>query len=75
MRIGRKRAIYLPREFLEMLGLKVGDPVVVRVEADSIVIRRVPDPFLLAARRRKWASTTVGEFEEESGLEQESWDR
>ena len=43
------------------------------VEGDRIVIERAPDPFLLASRRRKWASTTVDEFEEESESEQRHW--
>lgn len=73
LRVGRKRAIYLPREFLKALDLREGDLVVVKVEGDRIVIKKALDPFLLAARKRKWAFTTVEEFEEESESEQEYW--
>ncbi len=73
--MGRKRAIYLPREILEAVGLREGDLITVRVEGERIVVERAPDPFLLAVRRRKWASTNVEEFEEESEGEQEGWGR
>ena len=73
MRVGKKRAIYMPKRFLNVLGLKEGDLVVVRVEGKRIVIEKAPDPLLLAVTREKWASTTVEEFEEESEVEQEDW--
>ena len=73
LRVGRKRAIYLPREILEAVGLREGDLITVRVEGERIVVERAPDPFLLAVRRGKWASTTVEEFEEESEGEQKGW--
>ena len=73
LRIGKKRALYLPREILEAIGLQEGDLVVVRVENGRIVVEKVLDAFLLATKRRKWASTTVEEFEEESESEQEDW--
>lgn len=74
IRIGRKRALYLPREILEAAGLREGDMVTIRVEGKRLVIERAPDPFLLAVEREKWASTTVEEFEEESESEQKEWD-
>lgn len=60
---------------MEAVGLHEGDSVIVRVEDNRIVVEKAPDPFLLAASRDKWASTTVEEFEEESESEQESWER
>ncbi len=73
LRVGRKRALYLPREVLEAVGLSEGDEVVVRVEGGRIVVERAPDPFLFAAKRSKWARVTVEEFEEESEDEQRAW--
>ena len=73
LRVGKKRAIYLPREFLDALGLHEGDYIVVKVEGDRIVIEKSPDPLLLAAKRKKWVYTSVEEFEDESEDEQESW--
>ena len=75
IRVGKKRALYLPREILEAVGLHEGDLIIVRVEGNRIVVERAPDAFLLAARRSKWASTTVEEFEEERESEQEEWSR
>ena len=75
IRVGKKRALYLPREILEAVGLHEGDLVIVRVEGKRIVVERAPDPFLLAVSREKWASTTVEEFEEESESDQEAWSR
>ena len=75
LRVGKKRAVYLPRRALEAVGLAEGDQVVVRVEGNRIIIERAPDPFLLAVERRKWAKTTVEEFEEESKHEQKWWGR
>ena len=71
LKIGKKRAIYLPKVFLEKLGLKEGDPVIVELVNNSIVIKGIKDPLLLGAKGRKWSSTTVEEFESEE--EQESW--
>ena len=65
LRIGKK-ALYLPREILEAIGLKERDPIVVRVKNECIVVEKALDAFLLVTKRRKWASTTVEEFEEES---------
>ncbi len=58
----------MSREFLDE-----GDLIVVKVAGDRIIIERAADPFLLAVRRSKWASTTVEEFEEEG--EQEDWNQ
>ena len=71
IRIGKKRVLYLPREILEAVGLHEGDLIIVRVKGERIVVERAPYPFFLAVKRRKWASTTVEGFEEES--EQEDW--
>ncbi len=75
LRVGKKRAIYLPREVLDAVGLSEGDQVIVRAEGEHIVIERAPDPFLLVVRRRMWSRTTVEEFEEESESEQKEWVR
>ncbi|MEB3788117.1 MAG: AbrB/MazE/SpoVT family DNA-binding domain-containing protein [Desulfurococcales archaeon] len=73
LRVGKKRALYLPRDIMEAIGLREGDPVIVRVEGERIIIERAPDPFLMAATRKKWAVVSVQEFEEDSESEQEEW--
>ena len=69
-RVGRKGAIYLPRHIMRTLGVREGDKVLIRVEGDKLVLEFVPDPLSLALRAKKWAKTTVEEFEAESEAEQ-----
>jgi len=69
-RVGRKGAIYLPRRIMRTLGVREGDKVLIRVEGDKLVLEFVPDPLSLALRAKKWAKTTVEEFEAESEAEQ-----
>ncbi len=73
IRVARKGAIYLPRKIMRKLGISEGDYLIVRVKDDKIVLELLPDPFLLAVKGRKWAETTVKEFEEESLREQEEY--
>ncbi len=70
IKVGKKGAIYLPSKIREKLGVKEGDKALIKVEGDKIVIEFIPDPFSMALRVRKWAETTVEEFERESEEEQ-----
>lgn len=69
-KVGKKGAIYLPRHIMRALGVREGDKVLIRVEGDKLVLEFVPDPLSLALRVKKWAKTTVEEFEDESEAEQ-----
>jgi len=69
-KVGKKGAIYLPRHIMRMLGIREGDKVLIRVKGNKLVLEFVPDPFSLALRVKKWAKTTVEEFEAESEAEQ-----
>ena len=62
-KVGKKGAIYLPKHIMRTLGVREGDKVLMRVEGDKLVLEFVPDPFSLALKVRKWAKTTVEEFE------------
>jgi len=55
---------------MRMLGIREGDKVLIRVKGNKLVLEFVPDPFSLALRVKKWAKTTVEEFEAESEAEQ-----
>ncbi len=69
-KVGKKGAIYLPRHIMRTLGVKEGDKILIRVEGNKLVLEFVPDPLSLALRTKKWAKTTVEEFEAESEAEQ-----
>lgn len=70
-KICRKGAIYMPKRLMESLGVKEGDRVLMKVgEGNRVVLEFVPDPISLALKTRKWAKTTVKEFERESVKEQ-----
>ena len=69
-KVGKKGAIYLPKHIMRTLGVREGDRVLMRVEGDKLVLEFVPDPFSLALKVKKWAKTTVEEFEAESEAEQ-----
>ena len=45
VRLDERGRITIPREVRERLGLRPGERLLVRVQGDSIVIRRAKDPF------------------------------
>jgi len=69
-RVGKKGAIYLPKHIMRALGVREGDKVLMRVEGGRLVLEFVPDPLSLALKVRKWARTSVEEFEAKSEAEQ-----
>ncbi|HID70389.1 MAG TPA: AbrB/MazE/SpoVT family DNA-binding domain-containing protein [Desulfobacterales bacterium] len=73
-RVGRKGAIYIPKSIMQVLGVKEGDKVIIRVEDGRLVLEFIPDPFTLAVDIRAWAETSVEEFEKESEEEQVAWE-
>ena len=71
LRIGKKGTIYIPKSILRDMNIKEGDPVIVRIENNKLVLEIIPDPLTLALKVKKWAKTTVEEFERESEKMQE----
>ncbi len=71
VRVGKKGAIYLSSKIREKLGVKEGDKALIRVEDNKVVIEFISDPFSMALKVRKWAETTVENFERESEEEQD----
>lgn len=63
IRLGKRRAIYLPSKVARELGISEGDPLILKVEEGRIVLTPLPK---LLVKRRKWAKTTLEEFEKES---------
>jgi len=70
-KVGRKGAVYIPKRICEQLGISEEDKVLMRIEGNKLVLEFIPDPLSLAGKIRKWAKTTVKEFERESEEEQD----
>ncbi|MHA1664465.1 MAG: AbrB/MazE/SpoVT family DNA-binding domain-containing protein [Candidatus Njordarchaeales archaeon] len=66
LKVGKKGAIYLPKKVMEMLGINEGDKVKVKIQGNKLTLEFIPDPLALALKLKKWAKTTVEEFEKES---------
>ena len=70
-KVGKKGAVYIPKRICERLGISEEDKVLMRVEGDKLVLEFIPNPFSLTVKIKKWAKTTVEEFEKESEEEQD----
>ena len=66
VRVGRNYAVHLPRRVVEELKLKEGEKLILRVEGQSIVLRRPLDFFEEARRSPKRLRLTPEEFEKTS---------
>lgn len=65
--------MYPPKKLMNQLGLKEGYNIVFRVENDKLIVEKIKDPWTLALQTRKWAETTVEDFERESEELQEAY--
>lgn len=70
LRVAKKGATYIPKHIIRKLNINEGDKVIMKVEGNKLILEFIPDPLLLAVKTRKWAKTTVEEFEKESESEQ-----
>ncbi len=61
VRLGRKNAVYLPREVVERLGLREGDRLEVRLVEGGVLLKPVPR---LLRERRFWGEVKPEEVEE-----------
>jgi antitoxin component of MazEF toxin-antitoxin module len=62
-KVGKRLALYPPRELVRQLGLEEGCKVVFSIEGNRLIIEKVKNPWELALHSRKWAETTVKESE------------
>lgn len=70
VRVGKRYAIYLPKSVVEVLGLKEGERILLRVSDGYLILEPVKDPIQLALSGEKFASITPEEIEEISLEEQ-----
>lgn len=66
VKLSKKNTLYIPKSMTEVLGVRGGDTVKLRLEGSRIIIEPVQDPFMLALKGPKFARTTFEEFERES---------
>lgn len=64
VRLGRKNAIYLPRQVVEKLRLREGDRLVVELRDREIVLK--PLPRIFDEEIECWGSASIEEIERES---------
>jgi bifunctional DNA-binding transcriptional regulator/antitoxin component of YhaV-PrlF toxin-antitoxin module len=69
-RVAKKYALYPPKEIVDRLGLREGQTVAYELTGRELVVKPIEDPLELAVKSKKWAKTTVKEFEEQSQREQ-----
>lgn len=75
LRVGKKGAIYIPKKILSDLNIKEGDPVIVKIYENKLVLEIIPDPLTLAIKTKKWAKITVEDFEKDSeAMQKEMYD-
>lgn len=70
VRIGKKDALYLPKDVVRALGLEEGEKVQLTVEGDAIRMEIIRDPLKLALEGRKFAKINPDEIEAVSLEEQ-----
>lgn len=74
-KVAKKFALYPPKEMVKQLGLREGQTVEYEVIGGHLVVKPVEDPIELAVKSKKWAKTSVKEFEAESAREQDELSR
>lgn len=74
-KVAKKFALYPPKDIVEELGLREGQTVAYEVTGRQLVVKPIEDPLELALRSKKWAKTSVREFEAESLREQDEFSR
>jgi antitoxin component of MazEF toxin-antitoxin module len=70
-KVAKKFALYPPKKMVEQLGLREGQTVAYELMRGQLVVKPIEDPIELALRSKKWAKTSVREFEAESLREQD----
>lgn len=70
-KVAKKFALYPPKKVVEQLNLKEGQAVAYEVAGQHLIVKPIQDPLELAVKSKKWAKTSVQEFEAESLREQD----
>ncbi len=70
-KVGRKYALYPPKGMIVELDLREGQTVRYEIVGGHLVVKPIEDPLDLALKSKKWAKTSIKEFERESEKEQD----
>lgn len=73
--VAKKFALYPPKEMMRQLGLREGQTVGYEMIGGHLVVKPIEDPLELASNSKKWAKTSLKEFEAESASEQDELSR
>jgi antitoxin component of MazEF toxin-antitoxin module len=70
-KVAKKYALYPPKDIVGQLRLREGQTVTYELTGRQLVVKPIEDPFELAIKSRKWAKTSIREFEAESLRQQD----
>ncbi len=73
VRVGKERTIVIPERVAEMLGIREGSLLELRVEDGRMVLEPVPDAIELSLSGEKLARVTLEELEAESVEQQKRY--
>ncbi len=73
-RIGKKFALYLPKNVVDLLKIKEGDKVKILVEGEKMIVEVIRDPIDLALHGKKFAKISAEEVEKISLEEQNKYE-
>ncbi len=66
VRVGKRRTLVIPKAIADMLGIREGSRLEMRVEEGRIVLEKVPDAVELSLHGEKVARVSLEELEAES---------
>jgi len=70
IRLGKRNAIYIPKGFVDELGIQPGDRIQITLEDRAMRMEVLEDPLRLALEGEKFASISTDEIESTSLREQ-----
>ena len=73
VRVGRRRTITIPKKVADLIGLREGQKLLLKVEDKKIILEPIIDAVWLALHGEKIVEITLRELEEESIEQQKKY--
>lgn len=73
IRLGKRNALYIPKGFVDKLGIQPGDRIQITLEDRAMRMEVLEDPLRLALEGEKFASISADEIESISLREQRKY--